>query len=199
MKKQESWIRFFLYTFINKINENLLMFGIFLIIIGVLLFFILLLHLPKTFSKSDLINYNSMFIVAIVFLLTYHLGELRDVTAWSINGKDSNGKKFYYDKENKNQPSGKDIAEVKIFYIGSVIFVLLLFVLSSLLVIIGICAPIALIFSLIASLIIIFLLIFTLRTYTKGIASASLNIKKEEGSLKAYADWVNENRKRRIP
>ncbi len=172
--KEETWYHFLLFVFKNKIKENVMKFVFFILIVATLLLLHLLLHFPKTFSTSDLITYNSMFIVAAVFLLTYHLGELRDITTWIRDGKDSSGKPFYYDKKNTNQPSGKDIAEVKIFYVGSVILAIFLFALSSLLIILEVCAPFALILSFIASLIIAFLLIFTLLTYIKGIADKAI-------------------------
>ncbi len=162
-KYHKSWLYFFLSVFKNKIKEYKYEFCIFLsVVLFVSIGLILSLHFLKMLSTSKLITYNSMFIVAVVFLLTYHLRELRDIAGWISKKEDNKGKPFDYN-QNKN------IAEIKIVYVGSAILTLLLFVLSSFLIILGICTLIALILSLTSSFIILLLLILTLRTYIKTI------------------------------
>ena len=101
------------------------------IILIVLLYFKIFINI----RTNLLVSYNALVIAAAVFLLNYHMGELRDVTTSYRNKNTENQEKFLFWTKNKTQDAGIRIVEVKAFFIGVILLAIIFLIASSFIII----------------------------------------------------------------
>ena len=106
-----------------------------IIIALVILILIYILHVYIDIKINLLVTYNALVIAAAVFLLNYHIGELRDVTTSYRNKNARKDKAFKFWTENKTQDAGVRIVEVKTFFICLILLGIIFLMLSSLIII----------------------------------------------------------------
>lgn len=111
-----------------------------LVIISVVISLIVLIiiyisHININIRTNLLVTYNALVIAAAVFLLDYHIGELRDVTT-SYRKKNERGSgEFKFWTENEAQDAGVRIVEVKAFFISIILLAIIFLMVSSLILI----------------------------------------------------------------
>lgn len=123
-------------------------------------------HIDTTF----LVTYNALVIAAVIFLLNFHFGELRDVSSWYIEGKPTTNhsfKPFHFWHGNATQPAAVKIVEVKAFFITLLLISIIFLMVSSFIIIALIKALYILAFALtiISSACILIILIATFYVY----------------------------------
>ena len=89
-------------------------------------------------DTSFLVTYNALVIAAVIFLLNFHFGELRDVSSWYIEGKPMTNhgfKPFHFWHGNATQPAAVKIVEVKAFFITLLLISIIFLMISSFIII----------------------------------------------------------------
>lgn len=106
------------------------------IIIALLILIILyILHVHINIKINLLVTYNALVIAAAVFLLNYHIDELRDVTTSYRKKNVKKSEAFRFWAKNKTQDAGVRIVEVKTFFIGVILLAIIFLMISSLIII----------------------------------------------------------------
>jgi uncharacterized Tic20 family protein len=134
------------------------------------------LSLTSHIKFHDLIIYNALIIAAAIFLLTYHLEELRDVTTFIAEGRFIGGrnKPFHFWKENKTQGAGVAAVQNRAFVISTTLIAIIFFILSSFIIIASVDSfylIIAFDLSIIGSLVIMANLFYTFYLYLKTLVT----------------------------
>ena len=148
-----------------------------LMVVAVIILIVLLYFKISFNIKTNLlVSYNALVIAAAVFLLNYHMGELRDVTTSYRNKNTKNQEKFLFWTKNKTQDAGIRIVEVKAFFIGVILLAIIFLMISSFIIIASINQNlVALWLSSVSSIGIVAVLTVTFYIYLK----AAVNFAKE--------------------
>jgi hypothetical protein len=121
---------------------------------------------------AALVTYNALVIAAAVFLLTYHLTELRDTTGFYKRNKDRSNVKGAFDFwiTNESQDAAVRIVEVKAFYMSIMLVAVVFLMVSSFIAIASLesLSFVALGLSIISSIGIVAILILTLHIYLEA-------------------------------
>ena len=99
---------------------------------------IIMYYFKPHIDTSFLVTYNALVIAAVIFLLNFHFGELRDVSSWYIEGKPMTNhsfKPFHFWHGNATQPAAVKIVEVKAFFITLLLFSIIFLMVSSFIII----------------------------------------------------------------
>ena len=164
----------------SKVEEKVIKEGrwaiLFMVVAVIILIVLLYFKIPFNINTNLLVSYNALVIAAAVFLLNYHMGELRDVTTSYRNKNTENQKKFLFWTKNKTQDAGIRIVEVKAFFIGVILLAIIFLMISSFIIIASINQNlVALWLSSVSSIGIVAVLTVTFYIYLK----AAVNFAKE--------------------
>ncbi len=141
--------------------------------IVIILAFIIAIYHPHV-NTTSLVTYNALVIAAVIFLLNFHFGELRDVSSWYIGGKPTANHSielFSFWHENKSDmPAAVKVVEVKALFITVLLISIIFLMVSSFIVIASIKALdiLAFVLSIISSVGILTILIGTFCAYLKS-------------------------------
>lgn len=106
-----------------------------IIAISLLILILIYIFHIQNIKTNLLITYNALVIAATVFLLNYHIAELRDVTTSYRNPDTKTSEKFEFWTKNRAQDAGIRIVEVKTFFISIILLAIVFLMLSSLIII----------------------------------------------------------------
>ena len=123
----------------SKVEEKVIKKGrwaiLFMVAAVIILIVLLYFKISINIRTNLLVSYNALVIAAAVFLLNYHMGELRDVTTSYRNKNTENQEKFLFWTKNKTQDAGIRIVEVKAFFIGVILLAIIFLITSSFIII----------------------------------------------------------------
>ena len=123
----------------SKVEEKVIKKGrraiLFMVAAVIILIVLLYFKISINIRTNLLVSYNALVIAAAVFLLNYHMGELRDVTTSYRNKNTKNQEKFLFWTKNKTQDAGIRIVEVKAFFIGVILLAMIFLMISSFIII----------------------------------------------------------------